>query len=132
MMTDPAYTHYVLIIDRSGSMARIRDDTQGGVRHFIAEQATVPGKATLSLYQFDTEHDRVHDFADLAGLPPYTLTPRGGTALNDACARAISETGARLAALSEDTRPGKVVVVIATDGQENSSSEFPGKEGKAK
>ena len=50
--------------------------------------------------------------------------PRGSTALLDAVGQAINETGARLAAVDESQRPGLVVFVIVTDGQENSSREF--------
>lgn len=57
-------------------------------------------------------------------VPKYTLVPRGMTALLDAVGRAINEAGCRLAAIPEDQRPGLVVFVIVTDGQENSSHEF--------
>ncbi len=46
------------------------------------------------------------------------------TALLDAVGRAINETGERLANMPERDRPGLVVFVIVTDGQENSSHEF--------
>lgn len=123
-MTDQDYRHYVLIIDRSGSMVTIAKETQNGVRLFVSEQRDIPGRATLSLYQFDHEHNTVHDFVPLRDVAPYTLTPRGNTALLDACGFAITEVGERLAAMSEAERPGKVIVVIATDGQENFSREY--------
>ncbi len=50
-----------------------------------------------------------------------TLDPNGNTALLDAIGRTIDETGARLAALAEGDRPGKVVIAIMTDGLENAS-----------
>lgn len=123
-MTNPDYTHYVLIVDRSGSMVSIRDDTEGGIRHFVKEQAGLPGKKTLSLYQFDTDHDEVCDFSPLSDAESYVLSPRGSTALLDACGFAITKVGEKLAAMPEDARPGKVIVTIATDGQENSSREY--------
>lgn len=123
-MTDSEYRHYVLIVDRSGSMVPIAKETQNGVRLFVSEQRDIPGRATLSLYQFDHEHNTVHDFVPLRDVPPYTLTPRGNTALLDACGFAITEVGERLAVMSEAERPGKVIVVIATDGQENFSREY--------
>lgn len=123
-MTDPDYRHYVLIIDRSGSMSSIREEAEYGIRHFVSEQQALPGKATLSLYQFDTVHDVVHDFAPLDQVPPYTLVPRNMTALLDACGSAIAGTGEKLAAMSEHERPGKVIVLITTDGKENASCEY--------
>ena len=42
----------------------------------------------------------------------------------DAIGRAVNATGARLAAMPEDRRPGTVIVGIMTDGLENASREF--------
>jgi uncharacterized protein YegL len=125
-MTDPGYVHYLMIIDRSGSMNTIKKDMEGGLRTFISKQLEgVDGnKRTVSLYQFDTEHERVHDFDLLEKAKTYQLMPRGGTALLDACGKAITEVGAQLAALPEEKRPGYVMVIIITDGQENSSHTY--------
>jgi hypothetical protein len=123
-MTDPGKIHYLLIIDRSGSMRDIRDDTEGGIRSFVDTQLENPGTHTVSLHQFDTVHEEVFDFAPLEQARDYKLEPRGGTALLDACGQAVTSAGAKLAALPEDERPGQVFVVIATDGHENSSREY--------
>lgn len=125
-MTDPGYVHYVMIIDRSGSMRTIKDDTQGGIRAFVAKQleGVDASKRTVSFYQFDTVHDKLLDFEPLARAADYELSPRGGTALLDACGQAVTEVGEKLAALPEDRRPGHVRVIIATDGQENSSKKY--------
>lgn len=42
----------------------------------------------------------------------------------DAVGRTISAVGARLSALREEERPGQIIFLIITDGQENSSKEF--------
>jgi uncharacterized protein YegL len=123
-MTDPNYRHYLLIVDRSGSMRAIREEATGGIRHFLQEQAALPGRATLTLVQFDNVHETVHDFALLEEAAPYELVPRGMTALLDACGFAVTGTGEKLAALPEQDRPGKVIVLITTDGEENHSSEY--------
>lgn len=123
-MTDTSYTHIVLIVDRSGSMRKIAADMEGGISQFIRDQASAPGRATVTLRQFDTEHDEVFSFADAASAPHYSLLPRGGTALLDAVGAGIAKTGEDLAAMSEDKRPGLVLVLIVTDGEENSSREY--------
>lgn len=123
-MTDPDYRHYILIVDRSGSMQTIKDDAQGGIREFAREQARLPGRATLSLYQFDDQHEQVHDFAPLSKVLSYKLVPRGMTALLDACGMAVQHEGEKLAQLPEDERPSKVIVLITTDGHENASTEY--------
>jgi Mg-chelatase subunit ChlD len=117
-------TDVTLVIDRSGSMEAIRSDAEGGVNKFITEQAKQPGECRITLVQFDTEYEFLQQGVNAAECPPYKLVPRGGTALLDAVGRAINETGARLAAMPEAERPGLVVFVITTDGQENSSKEF--------
>lgn len=123
-MTDPAYRHYLLIVDRSGSMAEIKGEAQDGIRRFARDQAVLPGRATLTLCQFDNKYELVYDFAPLAAAADYKLVPRNMTALLDACGVAVTSTGARLAALPEHERPGKVIVLITTDGKENISCEY--------
>lgn len=117
-------TDITLVVDRSGSMREIESDAQGGVNAFIEKQAAEPGEALLTLVQFDTEYEFVHQGMPIKQVPKYQLLPRGMTALFDAVGRAINETGERLAKIDEQDRPGLVVFVIMTDGLENSSREF--------
>jgi len=105
-------------------MEQIRQDAEGGVNSFIAQQAKEPGEALLTLVQFDTEYDFIHKGVPISQVPKYELIPRGRTALLDAVGRAINETGERLAKMDEQDRPGLVVFVVMTDGLENSSVEF--------
>jgi hypothetical protein len=123
-MTNQDYTHITLVVDRSGSMADIKSDTEGGVNTFIEQQKQLPGKTTLTLSTFDTYFDIVHDHVDIAEVPPFVLHPRGMTALFDAMGKSIAETGEWLSSLTEDERPGKVIFVTVTDGFENASREF--------
>lgn len=123
-MTDPHATHLAFLLDRSGSMQSIRRETEAGFDAFVREQAAQPGRCTLTLAQFDTEYEIVHDGVDAAAVPPLALRPRGATALLDSIARLVHDTGARLAAVPEDERPGTVIVGIMTDGAENSSTEW--------
>ena len=117
-------TDITLVVDRSGSMSSIRSDAEGGVNEFIRQQAEEEGEALLTLVQFDTEYDFIHRGVSIGEVPHYTLQPRGATALLDAVGRAINETGSRLSKMKEEDRPGLVVLVVMTDGLENSSVEF--------
>ncbi len=125
-MTDRTKVHYLFIIDRSGSMATIAADMTGGISTFIDKQleGVDSAKRTVSFYQFDTEHEEVHDFAPLEAAKTYVLHPRGCTALLDAVGTAITKVGGKLRDMPEDSRPGEVMVVIVTDGQENASREY--------
>lgn len=117
-------TDITLVVDRSGSMGTIRDDAEGGVNAFIAQQAQESGEARITLVEFNQDYDFVCNGVLAADAPKYTLKPAGMTALLDAVGRGIQETGARLAALPEAERPGLVVFVVMTDGHENASREF--------
>jgi hypothetical protein len=130
-MTDSALTHVYVLLDRSGSMSSIADDTIGGFAAFVREQQAVAGRCRLSLAQFDDVYERVYAAVDIAEVPPLRLQPRGRTALHDAMVRLIGEAGAELAALPEEERPGTVLVAVLTDGHENASREASGAAVKA-
>ena len=123
------YTHIAVILDRTGSMESIRDDTIGGFNAFLNAQKAVPGLATLTLVQFDSQdpYEIVHHFKPLAEVPELTretFVPRATTPLLDAMGRGINDLEKSLSDLAEEDRPVRVVMVIITDGQENASHEF--------
>ena len=120
-------TEIIMIMDRSGSMAVLRNDAIGGFNTFLEDQKKQPGAANLTLVLFHQYYDVIYAGRPIQEVPPLTTetyVPGGSTALLDAMGKAINQTGARLAAMEEQNRPGKVIVVILTDGQENSSMEF--------
>lgn len=123
------YTHITVILDRTGSMESIRNDTIGGFNAFLNKQKEEPGTATLTLVQFDSQdpYEIIHRFKPIEEVPELTretYVPRSRTPLLDALGRGINDLESCLAELKEDDRPSKVVVVVVTDGQENSSQEF--------
>ncbi len=120
-------TDITIILDRSGSMESVKRDTIGGFNNFLGEQQKVDGEASLSLVQFDDQYEVVYEDKDIRAadrLTEATFQPRGSTALFDAVGRTINAVGQRLAALPEEERPDKVLLVIMTDGFENASHEF--------
>ena len=123
-MTNPDLRHIAIVLDRSGSMQSVKSDTEGGLKAFLIAQSDAPGETTVSLYHFDDKYSAVYENKHLDDIPDYTLDPRGGTALLDAVGRTISAVGVQLAAKAEGDRPAEVIVVILTDGEENSSREF--------
>jgi len=121
--------HITLVLDRSGSMNSIRDDIIGGVNSFLDRQRALPEVSTITLVQFDTEDpfEVVYSFIPVTKAPNldvHTYGPRGGTPLLDATGRTIVNLEKWLESQKEKDRPGKLVVVVVTDGQENSSREF--------
>jgi hypothetical protein len=124
---DQNYTHITVVIDRSGSMSSLAKDTIGGFNHFLEEQQKLPGKATMTLVQFDHEYQVDFNGVPLANVPKLndlTYSPRGGTALLDGLHKAIQETKEYVNSMPEDSRPGRIVAVVITDGEENSSREI--------
>jgi hypothetical protein len=111
------------ILDSSGSMQSVRSATIEGFNAFVQEQGAVPGEIRCTLTLFDTAFETPFIGHDLRALPalgseanPYI--PGGMTALFDAVGDTIKSTETWI---SENGFAGKVVVVILTDGEENSS-----------
>lgn len=126
-MTDSSYTHVVFILDKSGSMAGTQDDVIGGFNSLMSDQRKAEGKLTVSMCQFDTSYNLCFNMVgadEVTDLNSDTYRPGGNTALLDAVGRTINDVGEKLRDLPDALRPGKVLVVIMTDGQENSSREF--------
>lgn len=126
-MTKENFTSINVIIDQSGSMAPLSKDTIGGFNKFLAEQKDVPGDAELTLCLFSTDYRLVHDCVKLSNVPELneqTYRPGGGTALLDAVGATIDNVGKKLANTSEEERPSKIIFLIITDGDENSSKVY--------
>jgi len=117
-----------IVLDRSGSMETIRDDTVGGFNSFLEEQKKVPGKCFFTLVQFDTVYELIsHNIPleDAQSLTRETFVPRGGTALLDAMGRTLNTLEQDLAELEKTgNKPQKIYFVVITDGEENQSQEF--------
>ncbi len=126
-MAKQGLTEIVCVLDRSGSMESVREDSIGGFNRFLKDQKAAPGEARMTVTIFDTVYEIIHDGKPIAEVPDLThetYIPRGMTALLDAVGRTIDNVGARLKGLTEDERPEKVIFVILTDGQENASKEY--------
>jgi uncharacterized protein YegL len=120
-------TDITVVLDRSGSMQSTRDDAMNGFNALVSDQKTAPGEAWLSLVQFDDQYQVNYTetpMRDVPALTRETYQPRGSTALLDAIGLTIDAVGARLSARDAADRPGKVIVVIITDGMENASRKF--------
>jgi uncharacterized protein YegL len=126
-MARKGLTEIVMVIDRSGSMASIKDDAIGGLNTFIEAQQKVKGEANLTAVLFDDEYILYHDAVDIKKVELFneeTYVPRSMTALLDAIGKTANDVGERLRKTNEKDRPEKVLFVILTDGFENASREF--------
>ena len=120
-------TELVFILDRSGSMAGLEEDTIGGFNAMLEKQRREPGQALVSTVLFDHETQVIHDRVPLERVQPLTERDyfvRGSTALLDAVGGAVHHIGnVHKYARSEDV-PEKTLFVITTDGMENASRRY--------
>lgn len=119
-----------VLLDRTGSMNSVKQQTIGGFNEFLAGQRYAAGRATLTLVQFDSIDP--HDVCGEAGTPvedvpdltEETYQPRAQTPLWDALGMSILSTDTRLKTLADSDFPDDVLFVVVTDGYENASREF--------
>jgi len=120
-------TEIVFILDRSGSMSNLVNDTIGGFNSFIETQKQEDGKALLTTILFDDQYEILHNGTDIQTVKPMTTkeySAKGMTALLDAIGKTINTVGDRLNKTKDNDKPSKVIFVITTDGEENHSKEF--------
>jgi hypothetical protein len=120
-------TEIVVLMDASGSMNSIREDAVGGFNSFIEKQKEQDGEANITVTFFDSNrYTKWLEGIDLKACPVLNgeYRPGAATPLLDATGRTIEELEARLAGLDAAVQPARVMVIVVTDGQENSSRFF--------
>ena len=120
-------TELVFILDRSGSMSGLEEDTICGFNSMLKKQKKEEGGARVTTVLFDHRYNLIHDRFDIRGVRPITgkeYFVEGRTALLDAMGRTISRIAGIRRNGGEEDLGDKVVFVIITDGMENASTEF--------
>ena len=120
-------TELVFILDMSGSMSHLADDTIGGFNSVLKEHKDGQGEILVTTYLFNNESRMIHDRLPIADVPPMTVkdySARGSTAILDAIGEAIEHVVGIHRYIREEDIPEHTVFVITTDGMENASHRF--------
>ena len=120
-------TELVMILDRSGSMRGLEEDTIGGFNSMIEKQKREDGEAYVSVVLFDDRTEVPYDRVDISKVEPMTdrqYYVRGCTALLDAVGGAIRHIETIHKYAREEDVPEKTIFIITTDGMENASRHY--------
>lgn len=107
----------VFLLDRSGSMGGIEEDTIGGYNSYIEKEKKNNARVTTIL--FDDKYEMINNrvsIKDVKKLTSKTYFVRGCTALMDAIGKSIK--------YMDEHGSKKVLFIITTDGLENASHEY--------
>ena len=120
-------TEIIFILDRSGSMSGLEEDTIGGYNSMLGKQQKEEGEAVVTTVLFDHEYEIIHDRINIREILPITEREyfvRGSTALLDAIGITVNKIINVTKNTKKEYRADKVMFVIITDGMENSSHEY--------
>lgn len=120
-------TEMVFILDRSGSMNFLVSDTIGGFNGMIENQKKEAGEAVVTTVLFDNQYEILYENKNINEVEPLTKKTyyaRGSTALLDAVGKTINIVDNRHRTCGEMDLPYKTLIIITTDGMENSSKEY--------
>ena len=120
-------TEIVFVIDKSGSMFGLENDTIGGFNSTIEKQLKEDGIAYVSTILFNHTAEVIHDRVDLREVKPLTISDYisgGSTALYDALGGAINHIKKVHRYARKEDLPEKTIFIITTDGMENASRRY--------
>ena len=120
-------TELVFLLDRSGSMSGLENDTIGGFNSMLSKQQNESGECRITTVLFDHNYEVLHDRIDIKAvnnLSDKDYFVRGSTALLDAIGKTIKKIDKVQKNTAKEYRAGKVLFVITTDGMENASREY--------
>lgn len=108
--------HIIFLLDESGSMISLLPETIDNFNLFLTKQKELADECYMTLILFSANYQIIYkkkNIKDIENLTNKTYKPSGYTPLYDAIGKTIADV--------KDEEP---LVVILTDGQENSSKEY--------
>lgn len=127
----PAETHYLLILDESGSMQHVRQQTLDGLNEQIQainklEKQYPDHKYFINILKFDNEFRDLIVDTKVSKVKHFTLEdykPNASTALRDAIGFGVNRLNEKIEN-KINSGEAKALVVILTDGEENASTKY--------
>lgn len=117
-MSKKTKTLVCFVLDQSGSMWTVKSDTIGGYNEYVNALRDEKGMSMM-LTRFSTKAVEIGEpkpIKEAVKLGNENYSPGGGTPLYDATAKSINK--------AEECKAKHTLVVIMTDGEENSSHEY--------
>lgn len=117
-------TELVFILDKSGSMSGLEDDTVQSFNSMLHRQKNEDGRCTITTVLFNTYCKILYDHLDIQQVVPMTresFAVQGCTALLDAIGSTIGHIENLHHTAYPDEIPEQTLFVIITDGMENAS-----------
>lgn len=119
-------TKIICMIDKSGSMSSIKNDSIIGFNTFLKEQQEIDDICYIDVILFDTHLQKLYNNINIqkvSGLDSKNYIPNGGTSLMDCIGITIDE---QIDLLAEDphNKFDKTLCLILTDGESNSDNKY--------
>lgn len=117
----------VFILDKSGSMSGLESDTIGGFNSLLEKQKNGKGDVFVTTVLFNDDYQLLHDHVSIHEVSPLTSDNYfvgGTTALLDAIGKTVHDLISLQKRRGRKHAAKKVLIVIITDGLENSSREY--------
>ncbi|MCW0215665.1 MAG: hypothetical protein OJJ54_20100 [Pseudonocardia sp.] len=107
-MTKPGRTVIALLLDRSSSLKPVRDDVRAGITDLLRTHGDRDGELLVSVVRTGRRFAAPKPAADVR-VP--RLSGRGTAAVRDALGGLAADLGSALAAMPEDERPARILVL---------------------
>ena len=114
-------TDIIFILDRSGSMACVEEETIRGYNDFLDKQKKNSGQVFVTTVLFDDKYELLYSRENISNVKHISnceYYARGCTALMDAVGKTIVTLDKKI------DKHNRVIMVIMTDGLENASREY--------